>query len=197
MYMSSGTEEAAVPTLDASIPATLDLNGGGHTIGAENPAVTLMEFGDYECPHCGAAHPVVSELVRRLPNELALEFHHFPLGSFPNSVAAAMAAEAAGEQGRFWEMHAMIFESQSQWSGRPDPVGIFTTMAGQLGLDTERFREDMQSQELQNRIIEDRLRGNALGVQSTPTFFIDGQRLDYVPATVDEFEALIRSVMGQ
>jgi protein-disulfide isomerase len=94
-------------------------------------------------------------------------------------------------------MHDRIFETQNQWSGRTDAVELFSTMAGQLGLDTAKFREDMQSQEIVNRVAADVLRGSTLGVSGTPTFFIGGQRLDYVPSTADEFEALIRSVMGR
>jgi protein-disulfide isomerase len=196
MFLSSGEAETNPPTLDTAVVADL-AGGGGHVRGAENPAVTLIEYGDYECPHCAEFHPIVTELMRRMPNELALEFHHYPLPVGPNSVTASLAAEAAGEQGRYWEMHDAIFETQRQWTGRPDGVEVFTSMAGQLGLDTERFREDLQSDEIQSRVVADRMRGNNLNITGTPTFFINGRRLDYLPASVDEFEAILRSVMGQ
>jgi protein-disulfide isomerase len=195
MFLSGGEPEPTTTLSDAPIP--IDYAGGGQTRGAENPAVTLVEYGDYECPHCADFHVVVSELMRRMPNELALEYHHYPLPVGPNSMTASLAAEAAGEQGRYWEMHDRIFETQRQWSGRPDGVEIFASMAGQLGLDTERFRQDLQSEEIQTRVLSDRLRGNALQISGTPTFFINGRRLDYLPSSVDEFEAIIRSQMAQ
>ena len=194
LFLSSGEAE---PTTAADAPATFDASGGGQTLGAENPAVTLVEYGDYECPHCADFHHIVSELMRRMPNELALEFHHYPLPVGPNSMPASLAAEAAGEQGRYWEMHDMIFESQRQWTGRPDGADIFTSMAGQLGMDTEQFRRDMQSEEIARRVVQDKLRGNALRITGTPTFFINGRRLDYLPQSADEFEAVIRSVMSR
>lgn len=197
MFLSSGGEETASAALDPAASRVVDYGGGGHTRGAVNPAVTLVEYGDYECPHCAQFHPVVSELLRRLPDELALEFHHYPIPVGPNSIYAAIAAEAAGEQGRYWDMHDLLFETQRQWSGRPDAVDMFTEMAEGLGLDGNQFRQDMQSPELTNRVAADRMRGNALGVEGTPTFFINGQMLPYLPQTVDEFEDIIRSVMGQ
>ena len=194
MFMSSGEAEPTTPTLDV---APIVDSGGGQLRGAENPAVTLAEYGDYECPHCAEYHHVVTELMARMPNELALEFHHYPLPVGPNSVTASMATEAAGEQGRFWEMHDAIFETQRQWSGRPDAVEIFTSMAGQLGLDTDQFGADLASDAIQSRVVADRVRGNSLQITGTHTFFINGRRLDYLPSSVDEFEAIIRSVMGQ
>lgn len=193
---SRGEAEPTTTDLDAPIPA-VDMAGGGHTEGAANPAVTLVEYGDYECPHCMEFYHILNEVMRRMPNELALEFHHYPLPVGPNSVTASLAAEAAGEQGRYWEMHDRLFETQREWTGRPNGAEIFTTMAGQMGLDTAKFREDMQSQEVADRVIADKLRGNQLGIDGTPTFFVNGQRLPYLPATPDEFESIIRSVMGQ
>jgi len=194
MYLSSRGEE---PTTTLGAPVLADVSGAGHVQGAENPAITLVEYGDYECPHCAEYHLILSDVMRRLPNELALEFHHYPLPVGPNSITASLAAEAAGEQGRYWEMHDALFETQRQWSGRTDAREIFTSMAGQLGLDTARFRQDLESDEIGSRIIADKLRGNALQITGTPTFFINGQRLNYLPASADEFEELLRSIMGQ
>lgn len=195
MFLSQGEAEPTV-ALDTSVVADVS-GGGGHVEGAQNPAVTLTEYGDYECPHCAEFYPVIKELMRRMPDELALEFHHYPLPVGPNSVTAALATEAAANQGKFWEMHDAIFESQRQWTGRPDAVELFTSMAGQLGLDTAQFQTDLQSEAVQSRVVADRVRGNNLQIDGTPTFFINGQRLNYLPGSVDEFEAILRSAMGQ
>lgn len=197
LFLQSRGEAEPTTTDDFAPIAAVDLAGGGHTWGSPNPAVTLVEYGDYECPHCMEFYHILNELMRRMPNELALEFHHYPLPVGPNSVLASMAAEAAGEQGHYREMHDRLFETQREWTGRPNGAEIFATMAGQMGLDTAKFREDMNSQEITDRIIADKLRGNQLGIDGTPTFFVNGQRLPYLPATVDEFESIIRSVMGQ
>lgn len=197
MFLSSGEAE---PTTTSSydMPAQpVDLEGGGHTWGAPNPAVTLVEYGDYECPHCMEYYHILSEVMRRMPSELALEFHHYPIPVGPNSITAAMAAEAAGEQGHYQEMHDRLFETQREWTGRPNGVEIFTNMAGQMGLDTAKFQEDMQSPEIASRIAADRTRGSMLGVEGTPTFFVNGRQLAYVPATPDEFESQLRGLMGQ
>jgi protein-disulfide isomerase len=195
-FMSSDNDAAPATTaIDAATLAST--SGGGQVGGAVNPVITLVEYGDYQCPHCAEYHHIVADVMRRLPDELALEYHHYPIPVGPLSIPASQAAEAAALQGAFWEMHDRIFETQNQWSGRTDAVELFSTMAGQLGLDTAKFREDMQSQEIVNRVAADVLRGSTLGVSGTPTFFIGGQRLDYVPSTADEFEALIRSVMGR
>jgi protein-disulfide isomerase len=195
MFLSQGEAE---PTTTFDAPAQpVDMAGGGHTWGAPNPAVTLVEYGDYECPHCMEYHHILTEVMRQMPSELALEFHHYPIPVGPNSIKAAMAAEAAGEQGHYREMHDRLFETQREWTGRSDAPEIFTNMAGQMGLDTAKFREDMASPEISDRVINDRLRGNLLGVEGTPTFFVNGLQLDYVPATPDEFVAQLRSLMGQ
>src|SRR5437762_7938840 len=113
-----------------------DIKHGGHIRGPEKAALTLVEFGDYQCPSCGAYHPFVKEILNRYPQQLRLEFHHFPLvGIHPNSMAASKAAEAAGEQGHYWEMHDALFEYQGQWAERPDPKPLFAAIANRIGIN--------------------------------------------------------------
>jgi protein-disulfide isomerase len=135
------------------------------------------------------------ELLRRMPDELALEFHHWPIPVSRNSPMASQAAEAAGEQGMYWEMHDAVFERLNEWSGLADGATYFTNLAGELGLDTNRFRQDMMSEAVMNRVIADMSRGRALGVDSTPTFFLDGQFVD-LPADPAQAEALLRAMGG-
>jgi protein-disulfide isomerase len=189
----------AEPTTTPVDMAAAEAGASQNVTGPENPAVTLVEYGDYSCPTCARFYPIVAELMRRMPSELELEYHHYPIPVGPHSLTASFAAEAAAEQGRFWDMHDALFSTQSQWSGRSDARDTFISMAGQLGLDTARFAEDMDSPEIQGRVASDRRQGDAVGVgqMGTPSFFVNNRRLDYLPQSVDEFEAIIRTVMGQ
>lgn len=192
-YLAIGPATTPVDDMTALADATTSHN----VTGADNAAVVLIEYGDYSCPTCAQFYPMVAELLRRMPSELALEYHHYAIPVGPHSVTAAFAAEAAAEQGRFWDMHGALFSTQSQWKNRPEVRDVFISMAGQLGLDTARFAQDMDSPEIQARVAADHVQGDRVGVAGTPSFFIEGQRLNYLPQSVDEFEAIIRSVMGQ
>jgi protein-disulfide isomerase len=132
--------------------------------------VTLVEFGDFECPYCVRAYPSVKEVERRLGDRLRLVFRELPLDKHPHARIAALAAEAAGVQGRFWEMHDRLFEA----GGRLAP-GELVEYAHALGLDLDRFTRDMGSDELARRVEEDFESAIASGVSGTPAFYIDGE----------------------
>jgi protein-disulfide isomerase len=144
---------------------------------AEGPAaagVTLVEYGDYECPHCGRAYPIVKEIQRRLDGRLRFVFRNFPLAeAHPHARHAAEAAEGAAAQGRFWEMHDTLFEHQ-QALDDPHLVGY----AKSLGLDESRFRHELATHAHAPRVREEFLSGVRSGVNGTPTFFINGFRHD-------------------
>lgn len=169
------------------------IKGGGHFRGPENAQVTLVEFGDYECPSCGAYHPFVKEILSRYPDKLRLEFHHYPLvGVHRNAMIGAMAAEAAGEQGKYWEMHDALFENQRAWGESPNAEAILLVLASRLGLDLNKFQQALRSPAVQNRILQDVARGDAAHVNETPTFFIDGQRV-YLKASIEDFVQVIEA----
>ena len=134
----------------------------------------LVEYGDFECPYCGSAYPEIKELRRRLGDRFAFEFRHFPLEEkHPRALGAAEAAEAARAQGRFWEMHDLLFENQRALE-HDDLVGY----AEQLGLDVDRFERDLREHVHVGKIHSDRAEGEALGVSGTPAFFVDGERFE-------------------
>jgi DNA integrity scanning protein DisA with diadenylate cyclase activity/predicted DsbA family dithiol-disulfide isomerase len=150
--------------------------------------VTLVKYGDYECPYCGEAHPVLKELLERVGEQVRFVFRHFPLDSVhPRARRAAQAAEAAASQGRFWEMHDLLYERQDEL-GEEDLMRY----AAELGLDLRRFEEDLTNDHHAWRIEEDRLGGDRAGVRGTPAFFVNGVRytgpidLDGLLAAVEE-----------
>ena len=143
-----------------------------HAVGPSDAPVTLVEYGDYECPHCGKAHPIVSEIKNRMGDDLRFVYRHFPLSEIhPYAALAAQAAEAAGAQKRFWEMHDMLFQHQSNLT-LPDLVKY----ARLLGLNVERFETELISGTYVDRVTQDFLGGIRSGVGGTPTFFINGVR---------------------
>ena len=157
-----------------------------HMQGPESARVTLVEYGDYECPYCGAAYPIVKEVQRRLGDRLRFVFRNFPLGNMhPHAEHAAEAAEAAGAQGKFWEMHDELYEHQRALDDEH-----LEAYAAAVGLDIERFDREMEDQVYTGRVREDFMSGVRSGVNGTPTFFINGRRHD---ASYD-LEALLAAI---
>ncbi len=151
---------------------TVPVSERDHVRGPSTAPLTMLEYGDYECPYCGAAHPIVKQVERLLEGDLRFAYRHFPLSEIhPHAYQAAEAAEAAGAQGRFWEMHDLLFEHQDRL-GTQDLLGY----AEALGLDLARFAHDLESHAHAPRLREDFLSGVRSGVNGTPTFFINGVR---------------------
>jgi protein-disulfide isomerase len=157
-----------------------------HAEGGAGAPLTLVEYGDYQCPYCGAVYPVVKRLQKTLGKKLRFVFRNFPLTqAHPYALVAAEAAEAAGLQGKFWEMHDLLYENQDSLD--PD---ILPSWAQQVGLDLKKFGMAIQQGTVATRIKEDRRSGIASGVNGTPSFFINGTRHDG-PA---DFESLLEAL---
>jgi protein-disulfide isomerase len=153
---------------------TMPVSARDHAQGSSHAAVTLVEYGDYECPHCGRAYPIVKDVQRRMGTQLRFVFRNFPLREIhPHAQHAAEAAEAAGTQDRFWEMHDVLFENQHALDDQD-----LHDYAVDLGLDTARFDEELASHAHAKRVREDFSSGVRSGVNGTPTFFINGVRHD-------------------
>ena len=143
-----------------------------HIRGPVGAPIVLLEYGDYECPFCGAAHPVVQELRRLMGNQMSLVYRHFPLTNVhPHAEPAAEAAEAAGAQGRFWAMHDMLFEHQDALEAED-----LLAYAQAIGLDVQRFVRELADGTHRPRVREDFLSGVRSGVSGTPTFYVNGVR---------------------
>jgi protein-disulfide isomerase len=152
----------------------LPVSARDHSQGPATAPVTLVEYGDYECPYCGAAYPIVKEIQARLDERLRFVFRNFPLTqAHPHAQHAAEAAEAAAAQGRFWEMHDYLFEHQ-----RALDDDHLLQYAGAVGLDTTAFAREMAEHRHAERVREDFMSGVRSGVNGTPTFFINGIRHD-------------------
>lgn len=145
-----------------------------HIYGNPTAPLTLLEYGDYECPYCGAAHPIVKQVQNRMGEQLRFVFRHFPLSQVhPHAQRAAEAAESAGAQEKFWEMHDTLFEHQTALDDHH-----LVEYAADLGLDIPRFELDMATRAYAERVRQDFLSGVRSGVNGTPTFFINGRRHD-------------------
>jgi protein-disulfide isomerase len=144
-----------------------------HVRGPAGAPVTLEEFADFECGSCGRLHEIIKQVQADSGNMMRVVFRHYPLAMHPNAQAAALAAEAAGMQGDFWEMHDLLFSEQSTWSGASGAESIFQIYAQRLGLDLDRFDRDRASPETMARIAADREQGAERGVTHTPTLFIN------------------------
>lgn len=149
-----------------------------HVRGDANASVVIEEFGDFQCPLCGRVYPVIKKIEGDYGRRIGVIFRNRPLTDIhPNALNAAHAAEAAGMQNAFWEMHDLLYESQDKWAKSADVRPIFADYARQLNLDVDKFKRDMDSTEVSNRIIQDERRGDALHVNGTPTIFVNGQEV--------------------
>jgi protein-disulfide isomerase len=152
----------------------LPVGARDHVEGPADAPKTLLEYGDYECPHCGRAYPIVKAVQRRMGKGLRFVFRNFPLNEVhPHAEAAAEIAEAAGAQGKFWQMHDTLFEQQDALE-LEDLAGY----ARKLGLNSDQLARDLEQRTYLPRVKEDFSSGVRSGVNGTPTFFIDGVRFD-------------------
>ncbi len=187
----------STPEVSETVDENLLIKNDSHKTGSASAEITLVEFGDFQCPACKAAHPTVKKLKDDYGDRMQFVYRNYPLSSIhPNAFDAALAAEAAGEQGKFFEMHDMLFANQAEWSDKKNAKDIFVSYAEKLQLNVEKFNADAKNKSLSERINSDIADGNAAGVRSTPTFFINGKRqaggLPY-----DQFKTIIEAELNQ
>ena len=182
-------QRVANPPLDisgydvTSLIGATDDNGniGDHVFGNEDSKVIVMEYGDFQCPGCASAYTGFEELMTEYEDRVAFVFRNFPITSIhPNAKAAAAAAEAAGLQGKFWEMAHILYPNQSEWSslGTSERTDMFISYAEELDLDIEKFTKDLSSANVSKKIEFDLALGQEQGVDATPTFFVNGEEAD-------------------
>ena len=167
-----------------------------HMTGKADAKVTVVEFGDFECPSCADAYQPMNDIIKQYssnPN-FNFVFREFPLSSIhPNADISAEAAEAAGEQGKFWDMHDLLYKNQGEWASSSNPITLFVKYAQQLGLDTNKFQTEVQAAKFANVIKADGDDGNAANVTATPTFFVNGTPYLGIPSQ-DMKDAIAKAI---
>lgn len=165
-----------------------------HVKGNPDALVTLVEYSDFECPACAQFSPYIKELMEEYGDELRFEYRHFPLINIhPNAVPAARAAEAAAQQGKFWEMHDKLFENQTSWTRSSSPSAAFNQYAEELGLDMAKFKLHLNSSTITDSInasFDDARERNFTG---TPSFLLNGEKMEFT--TFEEFRGAIVSAI--
>lgn len=203
VYSQANRQSIDVADVDAnSILVASEASGniGDRVLGNAESDVVLYEYGDFQCPGCAAAAPNVKALMEEYGDRIALVYRNFPLTSIhPNARAAAAAAEAAGQQGKFWEMHDLLYENQTVWQAQDtnQRTSTFRSYADQLELDGEQFDTDFASTAINSKISFDQALGTKVGADSTPSFYFNGEPLSQEAASgllqgnLDPMRALI------
>jgi protein-disulfide isomerase len=199
----AGTTTASQPATTTSSQATPGqqpvVNRGipgaepAHTLGPANAPVHLEEFGDFECPPCGMFHPILQQMHAEFGDKIQITFREFPLvPTHQHALAAASAAEAAGIQGKFWEMHDLLYDRQNNWKTEFDVRPVFEGYAKQIGVDVERYKRDIGGDLVAQRIFQDGKRGHSLGVKGTPTVFMNGREVPFEDLAAEKLRLVIQ-----
>jgi len=199
LVWASRTTPAPAPAASRPVPAAAD-GFRGYTLGSEAAPVEVVEYADFQCPHCGEFAVLQLPTIREqliATGKVRWRLRDFPLGGFPWSRVSALAAQCAGEQGKFWPMADTLFLTQSEW-GRSsrNPSGLFRDLARGLGLDRDKYDACVASQRYAGRIEASYQEGIALGVQGTPTFFVNGRLKTDNNASSDRFKQVVDSVIA-
>lgn len=156
---------------------------------------TFVEYADFECPACGSIYPLLKKLQQKYGAQVQFVFRHYPLPQHRNADLASRTTEAAGKQGKFWEMHDKLFENQASWTDDSNTRATFTRYAQELSLNVDQFLADLDSAEVKKKIQDDITGGNRSGVQATPTFFLNGKQL--ANQSYEDLDRAIESALQQ
>jgi protein-disulfide isomerase len=192
-YFARPTDQPTEPQAAMSSDAIVQEDWG---YGNPDALLTIVEYGDYQCPACGYYHPIVKEVMEEFKDEVYFVFRHFPLtNAHQFAVMAASAAEAAGRQGKFWEMHNLIMENQQTWS-RGMATSAFLAYARDIGIDDVQFQKDVRDEAILAKIERDFNSGIRLNVNSVPSFYFNGQPTQ-APRTPEAFRQLVVDRLAQ
>lgn len=191
VMVSTGQQQTPIDEQLASEETRL--RASDHVKGPNQAPLTLIEFSDFQCPACASYHSVLKELTQEFQNEIQIVYRHFPIRSLHrHAELAARAAEAAGKQGKFWEMHDILFELQAEWAEEKNPQERFFEYAQSLDLDLDVFKTDLNSNQVSDKVNADNQSGLRLGVDATPTFYLNGKKIQN-PGSYEEFKKLLQS----
>lgn len=175
----------------------IEINANDHVRGSVNGKVTIVEFGDFQCPACGAYDPIVREAIEKNKNDVKFVFKNFPLTQIHrNALIASKAVESAGLQGKYWEMHDLLYDKQEEWSNSMNAKDVLANYAKILSLDVNKFVTDLENKSIEENIFNEYKEGIKLGVQGTPTFFLNGRKIDN-PRNVEDFDKLIKEELAK
>jgi Protein-disulfide isomerase len=194
LYRTKHEQLQAIPEDKA-----LSANSGSespHIRGNPNAQVTLEEFGDFQCPPCGSFAGFAEELLKEYDSRLRIVFRHFPLTAHEHAREASLAAEAAGIQGRFWEMHDLLYREQAAWSKAPNARELFESYAGTIGLNVDQFKKDMDGEQAKARVDSDHARAESLEIKVTPSLYINGQPVDAKDKNPEGVRAAINAALA-
>src|SRR5216110_1470699 len=172
-------------------------DASAHVRGNPEAPVTLEEFGDFQCPPCGQFAGFAEQLLKEYDSRLRVVFRNFPLSGHEHAREAALAAEAAGLQGKFWEMHDTLYREQETWSKAPNARELFESYAGTIGLNVDQFKKDMDSDKVRERIDSDRALADSLGIKVTPTLFINNHPVDQKDKNPEGVRAAINAALEE
>ncbi len=193
-FMTKKDSSTTVLNSDAKVVSDTD-----HVRGDKNSPVTLIEYGDFQCPACGSFYPIIKSLESQYKGRVKFVFRHFPLSQIhPNAFASSRAAEAASRQGKFFEMHDKLYETQQLWGqAKTNQQALFEGYAKELGLDMTKFTADYESSEVANKINSDFESGKqTFSITSTPSFILDGEKIDN-PTDVAAFSKLLDKALAK
>lgn len=179
---------------DSSNSAALPVNAVVSTDqikGSREAKTILIEYSDFQCPACAVYAPITKKIVEEFNDKMAFVYRHFPLPQHKNAELAALASEAGGRQNKFWQMHDAIFENQEEWEKAGNAEEIFIKYAEKIELNVEQFKNDLKSKELKNKVASDLRGGQSAGVNSTPTFFLNGEKIQ--SRSYEEFKQIMES----
>jgi protein-disulfide isomerase len=190
-------KQQRIRTAAAAMAVKLSSNGAepAHVRGGANAQVVLEEFGDFQCRPCGDLSPILEKIEQDYGAQLRVIFRQLPLAMHRHALAAARASEAAGLQGRFWEMHDLLYHERFNWPAAPDVRGSLNDYAKKLGLDVERFKKDMDGEEVKARILADQQRAISLRVDRTPVLFINDRAVPVTSFTPPGLHAAIDAAL--
>lgn len=171
----------------------LVISNTDHVRGAVSGKVTLVQFGDFQCPACAAYEPIVRQVLADNKDTVTFSYRHFPLSQIHrNALLASKASEAAGRQGKFWEMHDKLYAKQEEWGEALDARQFILQYANILELDITKFNKDIEDPAIEAKILAEYKEGISLGVQGTPTFFINGKKVEDNPRNLADFNTMIQ-----
>lgn len=177
--------------INASVESSVKSKGG-----EASASIQIVEYSDFQCPACKFAQPVLDKLLQDYPGKINITFRHFPLPGHPWAALAHQAAECAHVQGKFWPYHDKVYGAQEAWSKEPNPTESFIRFAGETGLNLDSFGTCLSDPAVKGRILDEKGQGQLLQVTSTPTFFINGERLVGPAELKIKGENMVRKILG-